>query len=120
MNNKAKTRRRRWKDLFRYVKENARKESAEAAGDEFYNTPVSWNSVGKFWQFVRPHRRLVLALFAFSLLNQAMSVVMPVAIGRILDSVLPQRDTALLTQTAIIVACFLVLRSVFLYCERYL
>jgi ABC-type multidrug transport system fused ATPase/permease subunit len=110
-----KTRQRRWKDLFRYVKDEDRD---EPGGDEFDSAPVSWGSIVKFWQFVRPHKNLVVVLFAFSLLNQAMSVVMPVAIGRILDYVLPRHDDALLTQTALLMVGFLLLRSLFLFCER--
>jgi subfamily B ATP-binding cassette protein MsbA len=108
-------RRRAWHSVFRYASGEV---DPESQNDEPRVAPVTRSSLNRFFQFVGPHKKLVLLLCACTLINQAMIVVMPVAIGRVIDRVLPQRDFSLLNATAVGLAVFLVARSFFLWCER--
>ncbi len=107
--------RRNWKNIFRYASGAV---DPEATTDDPRVAPVTRSSLRRFFEFVRPHKTLVMLLVGCTLINQAMIVVMPVAIGRVIDKVLPAKDMTLLNATAIGLAVFLVARSFFLWCER--
>lgn len=107
--------RRKWRNLFRYASGTV---DPESENDEPHMASVTRSSLNRFFEFVRPHKKLVLLLLGCTIVNQAMTVVMPVAIGRVIDRVLPRHDQALLTATAIGLAIFLVARSFFLWSER--
>ncbi|MCW8129228.1 MAG: ABC transporter ATP-binding protein [Planctomycetota bacterium] len=107
--------RRTWKNLFRC--ENGQKERDDDERDQ-NKAPVTWRSLRRFWQFVHPNRHLVYLLCICTLINQGMTVVMPVAIGRIMDSILPRHDAALLNIVAIGLVVFVLLRAFYLYVER--
>jgi len=110
--------RRKWKYLFRYANGEAEKEKEEE--EDARTAPVTGRTLKVFWNFVRPHRRLVYLLLACTLINQAMTVVMPVVIGTVLDKVLPRMDAALLNAVAIGLVVFVLLRAFYLYMERQL
>src|SRR4051812_27303200 len=100
--------RRKWRNLFRYASGQIDPEIHN--DDEANKAPVTRGSLKRFFEFVKPHKGLVLLLSICTLVNQAMIVVMPVAIGRVIDKVLPQRDMALLNYVAIGLAFFLFAR----------
>jgi subfamily B ATP-binding cassette protein MsbA len=79
---------------------------------------LSWRLLFRLWKFVRPHR-LMLALFCVCfLINQATTVVLPVALGKVLDQILPAGDlTALNTMVAFLLG-FLLFKSILTYIER--
>ncbi|HYG78298.1 MAG TPA: ABC transporter ATP-binding protein [Planctomycetota bacterium] len=108
-------RRRKWKDLFRYASEQP---AAPDPADELDSAPVSLETLKFFLSLLRSHRFLIGCLFLLALINQAMGIVIPVAIGKILDLVLPTKDGELLRNSALLAAAFLMLRSVFLFAER--
>jgi len=107
--------RRKWKHLFRY--ENGTTDP-EDSSDGPKSAPVSWRSLKRFWGFVHPHRHLVYLLFACTLINQSMTVVMPLAIGQVLDSVLPRHDGALLNLIALGLLLYVLLRAFYIYVNR--
>src|SRR6185369_11017958 len=107
--------RKSWHKIFRYASGAV---DPESENDDRHLASVTRSSLNRFFEFILPHKRLVLLLVACTIVNQAMIVVMPVAIGRVIDRVLPRHDQALLTATAIALGFFLVARSFFLWCER--
>jgi subfamily B ATP-binding cassette protein MsbA len=107
--------RRKWRNLFRYASGQV---DPDIQSEDASKAPVTRGSLKRFFEFVKPHKTLVLLLCACTLVNQAMIVVMPVAIGRVIDRVLPQHDMSVLNWTAIGLAIFLFARSLFLWCER--
>ena len=107
--------RKKWRNVFRYASGQV---DPEIQNEDASKAPVTRGSLKRFFEFVRPHKKLVLLLCFCTLVNQAMIVVMPVAIGRVIDRVLPQRDMTLLNWVAIGLAIFLFARSFFLWCER--
>jgi ABC-type multidrug transport system fused ATPase/permease subunit len=112
---KAQRAKRAWRRIFRYESGEIDK---EANTEDKMKASVTRGSLRRFWSFVRRHKWLVLCLCVCTLLNQAMTVVMPLAIGRVLDTVLPRMDMALLNSVAIGLAIFVVVRSGFLFLER--
>ncbi|MCZ7646447.1 MAG: ABC transporter ATP-binding protein/permease [Planctomycetota bacterium] len=113
--------RRVWKHLFRYSSGRTDPDHRDHEDDEHrkYGTaPVTSESLKRFWGFVHPHRHLVYLLLAVTLINQGAMVVMPVAIGRIMDSVLPRQDAMLLNLIAAGLIAFIFLRSAYLYVGR--
>jgi len=107
--------RRKWKHLFRY--ETGQKDRDDDERDQS-KAPVTLHSLKRFWSFVHPHRHMVYLLCVCTLINQGMTVVMPVAIGRVLDSVLPRHDGGLLNLVAIGLVIFVMMRAFYLYVER--
>ncbi len=101
---------RRWKDLFRYAT------APETGSDDPPN--LTWSSLRRFFGFIRPHRRIVALLCILTLTNLALSVVMPVAIGRVIDVVLPGQDAGLLQTTALLILGLLSVIALFNYLER--
>ena len=108
--------RKSWGGVFRFLSGKIDPEIDQ--NDDRANAPVTKSSLKRFFEFVKPHKKLVLLLCACTIINQAMIVVMPVAIGRVIDRVLPKHEMSLLNWTAIGLAVFLFARSFFLWCER--
>jgi ABC-type multidrug transport system fused ATPase/permease subunit len=106
-------RHKKWRDLFRYARNG---DSGEPSNTE--SDVVSLQSLLRFWKFVRQHRGCIALLCFVTLINQAMSIALPMAIGSILDRVMPQHNNALIFKTALAVAAFLAVRSLLLFVER--
>ncbi|GMV84043.1 MAG: ABC transporter permease [Planctomycetota bacterium] len=106
-----------WKYLFRYTSGREDPDNRDHDSDR-KSAPVTWKSLQRFWSFVRPHRHLVYLLLAVTLINQGAMIVMPVAIGRVMDGILPRHDGAMLNLVAIGLVLFIGLRAFYLYVAR--
>ncbi len=110
--------RRKWKYLFRYETGRKDKDTPIEEHKDQAKAKVTMKSLKRFWSFVYPHRHLVYLLCAITILNQAMTVVMPVAIGRILDDVLPSKDLSLLYWVVGGLAVFMTIRAGIMFLGR--
>ncbi|HYF52326.1 MAG TPA: ABC transporter ATP-binding protein, partial [Planctomycetota bacterium] len=107
---------RQWKQLFRY--ESGEQDKEITRDDQPNKAPVTAASLKRFWSFVKPHRKWVWLLCALTLINQSMTVVLPLAIGKTIDTILPAHASDLLNVVAIGLAIFVIVRSFSLYFER--
>lgn len=104
--------RRRWKHLFRYERGEV---DPDENPDDKREGSVTRKSLKRFWEFVRPHKTLVVVTVIFTMINQGMMVVLPLAIGWTMDIILPQKDFSLLTWVSIGLIAFMIVRALFLW-----
>ncbi|HEY3321840.1 MAG TPA: ABC transporter ATP-binding protein [Planctomycetota bacterium] len=71
-----------------------------------------------FWRFVRPQRWRLSVLGLLFVLNQATTIVIPIAIGRVLDQVIPGGDQSGLNAIVIALCAFLALKCILIFLER--
>jgi ABC-type multidrug transport system fused ATPase/permease subunit len=79
-----------------------------------------WLGLLRFWSFIKPHRGLVGLLCLCLIFNQATMVVIPIAIGRVLDGIIPSGNHTQLNLMAGVLAAVLAVKMLLIFWERQL
>ena len=99
-----------WRRLFRFTKQ---KKSASPG-----TQAINWKTLRGALEYARPHSRMMLLLCSVFVVNQALTLVLPLSIGYVIDKVLPSKDLAILNTIALLLMGFLAVRLVLVYFER--
>jgi ABC-type multidrug transport system fused ATPase/permease subunit len=81
-----------WRKVFRYF--NEKHESTDC---------LTTDSLRRFLDLIWPHRRIIALLCVLTVINLALSVVLPISIGRFIDVVLTPSTTVLNNTTTLVV-----------------
>ena len=98
-----------WRHIFRFAKKHTELPQSER---------IKWHQLGRAFEFVKPHKKLMFWLGLCFIVNQALIVVMPVSFGLLIDRVLPQKDLHTLNIIVLALLVYLIVRSLFVFFER--
>lgn len=97
-----------WRRLFRF----ARKKTKPA------ERPVNYTLLRRVLEYVKPHKKLMAMLCFFFVCNQALTLVLPVSIGYVIDNILPGKNLSKLNLIAGLLVGFLLVRCILVFFER--
>ena len=111
-NGERQAHRNSWRRLFRFARKKKSKSPTAQS--------INWTMLKGALEYARPHRRMMLLLCAIFVANQALTLVLPLSIGYVIDKVLPSRNLAVLNIIALLLVGFLFARLILVYFERQL
>jgi len=97
-----------WRRLFRFAKKKTKP----------VERPVNYTLLRRVLEYVKPHKKMMALLVFFFVCNQALTLVLPVSIGYVIDNVLPGKDLSALNIIAGLLIGFLLVRCVLVFFER--